>query len=351
MAGARGYRSYRGRGSKGKIVLAVILVLVIVASFIFIRMQEYVVYDESGQPRLSLPGDSTEQTLPEEEEEEDVNLVIQESTPKTVRAMQLSTAPLTGWDGAVLTGGTYTDQSCDAVAVTMKDSAGHIYFDAAGAVSGAVRTEAGTAAALEALNAADTHTIAILSCFHDPLAANADVEGMGLKNTGGYIFYDGNNSQWLDPAKPAARQYLCALAEALAKLGFDEILLTDVSYPTEGKLDKIAYGDTPRAENLAAFLDEMAAALESYDVTLSVELPAQVITQGSDDAAGLSLADTARRADRIYAAAAPADAAALAGQVEAAAEGTDFAVMLTAADTPPQEGSWLLPAQSGAGLS
>ena len=41
MAGARGYRSYRGRGSKGKIVLAVILVLVIVASLAFIRMQEY----------------------------------------------------------------------------------------------------------------------------------------------------------------------------------------------------------------------------------------------------------------------------------------------------------------------
>ena len=349
MAGARGYRSYRGRGSKGKIILAVILVLVIVASLAFIRMQEYVVYDESGRPRLSLPGESAEQTPPEEEE--DVNLVIQEKTSKTVRAMQLSTAPLTVWDGAVLTGGTYTDQTCDAVSVTMKDAAGHVYFDAAGAVSGAVRTEAGTAAALEALNAADTHTIAILSCFHDPLAANADVEGMGLKNTGGYIFYDGSNSQWLDPAKPAARQYLCALAEELAKLGFDEILLTDVSYPTEGKLDKIAYGTTPQAENLAAFLDEMAAALEPYDVTLSVELPAQVITQGSDDAAGLSLADTAQRADRIYAAAAPADAAALADQVEAADEGTDFAVMLTAADTPPQEGSWLLPAQSGAGMS
>lgn len=346
MAGARGYRSYRGRGSKGKIVLAVILVLVIVASFIFIRMQEYVVYDESGQPRLSLPGESTEQTPPEEEE--DVNLVIQEKTSETVRAMQLSTAPLTGWDGAVLTGGTYTDRSCDAVAVTMKDASGHIYFDAAGAVSGAVRTEAGTAAALEALNASDTHTIAVLSCFHDPLAANADVEGMGLKNTGGYIFYDGNNSQWLDPAKPAARQYLCALAEELAKLGFDEILLTDVSYPTEGKLDKIAYGDTPRAENLAAFLDEMAAILEPYDVTLSVELPAQVITQGSDDAAGLSLTDIVQRADRIYAAAAPADATVLSEQVKAAGEDTDFAVVLTAADTPPQEGSWLLPAQGGA---
>ena len=37
---------------------------------------------------------------------------------------------------------------------------------------------------------------------------------MGLKNTGGYIFYDGNNLNWLDPSKPAARQYLGGLAES-----------------------------------------------------------------------------------------------------------------------------------------
>ena len=41
---------------------------------------------------------------------------------------------------------------------------------------------------------------------------------MGLKNTGGYIFYDGNNSQGLDPAKPAAREYLCGLAKEAAEL-------------------------------------------------------------------------------------------------------------------------------------
>ncbi len=41
-----------------------------------------------------------------------------------------------------------------------------------------------------------------MSCFLDPIAAaRADVEGMGLKNTGGYIFYDGNNGNWLDPSK------------------------------------------------------------------------------------------------------------------------------------------------------
>lgn len=163
---------------------------------------------------------------------------------------------------------------CNAVAVTMKDSAGLVYFDAAGAVSGTVRTEADTTAALEALTGQeDLYTVARISCFHDPKAANAEVESMGLKNTGGYIFYDGNNSQWLDPAKPEARQYLTGIIREAAALGFDEILLTDVSYPTEGKLDKIAYGEVDRQAQLGAFLAEVRLALEGYDVTLSVELP------------------------------------------------------------------------------
>ena len=339
MAGARGYRSYRGRGSKGKIVLAVILVLVIVASLAFIRMQEYVVYDESGRPRLSLPGDDEPQTPPEEEE--DVNLVIQEKTPETVRAMQLSTAPLTGWDGTVLTGGTYTDRSCDAVAVTMKDAAGLVYFDAAGAVSGAVRTEAGTAAALEALNGSDTHTIAILSCFHDPLAANADVEGMGLKNTGGYIFYDGNNGNWLDPSKPAARQYLCTLAAELAQQGVDEILLTDVGYPTVGKLDKIDYNGADRAASIRLFLEELRSALGEYGVAVSIELPPEVITSGADDTAGLVLSDIAPLVDRVYAVTTVDQIPALEAAVSAAGEDTDFVAELTG-HSPDVTGSCLI---------
>lgn len=348
MTRSRGYHSYRGRTPKWKVVLAIVLVLVILGAVGFMVLQEHIVYDGTGTPHLRLPQQETEDTGTPPEEEEPVEVVIQEPEgPREIHAFSLPAQALT--QQTVEAALAQPQAECNAVAVTLKDSAGLVYFDAAGAVSGTVRTEADTTAALEALTGQeDLYTVARISCFHDPKAANAEVESMGLKNTGGYIFYDGNNSQWLDPAKPAARQYLCALAEELAKLGFDEILLTDVSYPTEGKLDKIAYGDTPRAENLAAFLDEMAAILEPYDVTLSVELPAQVITQGSDDAAGLSLTDIVQRADRIYAAAAPADATVLSEQVKAAGEDTDFAVVLTAADTPPQEGSWLLPAQGGA---
>ena len=42
MGGTKGYRSYRGRTSKGKIALAVLLVLIILAAVGFLWLQEYI---------------------------------------------------------------------------------------------------------------------------------------------------------------------------------------------------------------------------------------------------------------------------------------------------------------------
>ena len=344
MAGPRGYHSYRGRGSKGKAVLAAVLVLVILASVGFIMLQKYIVYDETGTPHLMLPEKPPEQTAPEKEEEP-VDLKIQAPEtrmPARVQALALAEAPLTEWSAAQPEALMASSVNYNAVVLTMKDSAGRVYFDA-GTPEAApfVETEEVTAGALQAALADSRYAaVARLSCFHDPTAANANVETMGLENTGGYIFYDGNNSQWLDPGKPAARQYLCDLAAELAKLGFDEILLTDVSYPTEGKLDKIDYGETMKAQNFLTFLEQMRLALAPYDVTLAIELPAQVIAEGSDPVAGLMLTDIAPEVDRICAPASAGDAASFAAKVSAAG-GRAFAAELAAGDGAPSAGSYL----------
>ena len=55
MGGSKGYRSYRGRTSKGKIALAVLLVLIILAAVGFLWLQEYIVYDRDGSFHLELP--------------------------------------------------------------------------------------------------------------------------------------------------------------------------------------------------------------------------------------------------------------------------------------------------------
>ena len=343
MTRSRGYHSYRGRTPKWKVVLAIVLVLVILGAVGFMVLQEHIVYDGTGTPHLRLPQQETEDTGTPPEEEEPVEVVIQEPEgPREIHAFSLPAQALT--QQTVEAALAQPQAECNAVAVTLKDSAGLVYFDAAGAVSGTVRTEADTTAALEALTGQeDLYTVARISCFHDPKAANAEVESMGLKNTGGYIFYDGNNSQWLDPAKPEARQYLTGIIREAAALGFDEILLTDVSYPTEGKLDKIAYGEVDRQAQLGAFLAEVRLALEGYNVTLSVELPETAVLNGAEETSGASLAQFAPHVDRLYAVTTSDRTTALSA-LAAAAEGTpDFVAELSAYD-PEVKGSWLLTA-------
>ena len=331
MGGTKGYRSYRGRTSKGKIALIVVLVLVIVASVAVIWLQDYVVYDADGGAHVALPWQREE--APEEETPpQEVEVTIREpERPERLAAFSAAAAPMTqaAWKDAWLGAGLMSAPAYNAAAVTLKDSAGHICFAASGAAAGTVTAEEDTAAALAEMTEGSWHTIARMSCFLDPIAAKADVEAMGLKNTGGYIFYDGNDQNWLDPSKPAARQYLRALAGEIAEMGFDEILLTDVGYPTVGKLDKIDYNGADRGESIRLFLEELRAVLAEYGAALSVELPAETILSGRDDTAGLVLVDIAPLADRIYAVTTAGQIPALTEAVAAASGGTDFAAELT----------------------
>lgn len=328
MAGPRGYSSYRGRLSVGKMILAAVLVLVIVISCGVIYFQQHIVYDESGRPQMpfSIPwlnGGEEEDPSLLPEDLSDVDVIIQEPegirdmTPtasREVNAFSLPAGPLTldGWQEALES----RPDWADAVSVTMKDGSGRVYFDSRRALPKAVSTEDGTGDALMVLlSSRELYSIARVSCLRDPRAASSDISGMALKNTGGYIFYDGENTQWLDPAKPKAREYVCALAEEIAILGFDEVILTDLTYPTVGKLDKIAYGDGPKENNLTLLLLEICKALADETVVISVELSPEVILGGDEGAGGISLDQVIPWVDRIYAKTEPDQAAALAAAV------------------------------------
>ena len=301
MAKARGYQNYRGRTSKWKIAAAVVLVLVILVSAGVILLQRYVFYDDSGRPQMELPGKADEPMLPEE-----IELDIQEPAeppaPKNGKTVQLGTAsgPLTM---AVLETARPGLAAGELAAVTLRTQ-GLVYFDSASALLDSVKTQPDTGAALAELEKAAPGTAALFGCFQDRLAAASDVEGMGLKNTGGYIFYDGGNRNWLDPSKEGTRAYLGRQLVEIAALGFDEIILTEFTFPTEGKLNKIAYPAEGRQESLNGFLKAMRTVLDEGgypQVRLSVALNEADILAGGNDAAGVDLAALAGLADTVYA--------------------------------------------------
>ncbi len=358
MTGAKGYNSYRGRGPKWKIVIAFLLVVVITAAVSVIYLGEHMVYSSDGRRQIVLPWQSEEKEPPAEGEQENppaqpsVDVVVrepEEPEPEELSAVSLPAAALSqaAWAEFAASLGEH-----NAVAVRLKTSNGTIYFESANAVPGAVEVaqEPGdTAAALSQVTSREgLHAIASMACLQDFKAANANVEGRGLKNTGGYIFYDGNNSLWLDPSKPAAREYVCALAKEIAELGFDELLLTDFSYPTEGKINKINYNtDVPLANNLDLLLSELGAVLEPYGVLLSVEVPEAVISEGPDTVSGLDLNRLVNRVDRIYAVTTPEKAEGLSSLVSqaAGADGKTEFIPELAADSPALAGSCLILAE------
>ena len=344
MPSSRGYSSYRGRGSKLKVFLAVLLVLVILASAAVIALSRYIAYDENGVPFLRLPEDVVREEPPEMPEEDiSDQIIIQEPEPvppgrEPVRAVLVPAGALTAevWSAALETLGD-PQGSYDAVAVTMGDAGGVLYFDAASAVQGSVKTVKGdTAETLTALLDSPYRAIARISggnCFR---VANINVTAMGLKNTGGYIFYDLYGGNWLDPAKPGTVEYLTALAVEAAELGFDEILLTDVGYPTEGKINKIAYtGEEDLSRNLAALIRAVRAALGEREVLLSAELPESVVLTGFDEVSGLRLEGIAPFVDRIYVQTAAEQTAALEAAVDAV---SDAAGLVPELDAAPETG-------------
>ena len=78
----------------------------------------------------------------------------------------------------------------------------------------------------------DLHTVALISCLADNLAGQD--RDLALLRESGSAWVDELGQVWLDPDKEAVRAYLTEVCQEVAALGFDELLLADLSCPREG---------------------------------------------------------------------------------------------------------------------
>lgn len=259
MARVTKYGSYRGRNHGGKIALAVILVAIIVACMVYLI----------STGAFTMPSLSFGEEVTAEEVEAPLDITIsepevepEEPTPVfQVQGLSLS-GDVTTWPEVDLT-------LYNSVVIPVKDSAGKLYT-----------ASLAEQAAFTALLSTDVHAVAQITTLLDSPYALAHVEGAGLKNTGGFIFYDGNGKNWLDPGKEGTQTYLTELALSLVDLGFDEILLTDVTYPTYGSTDKIAYTADPASQGLSTLVAVLADALQGTDATLSIQISEESLVNG-----------------------------------------------------------------------
>lgn len=160
----------------------------------------------------------------------------------------------------------------DGVILPMKTADGALGYVSAlplAADAGASSGDPDRNEALRALN--DTpglYTVAQVSCLRDSALVREE-PGLSLHRVSGSPWLDESRQGWLDPAQPQVQSYLIGLCRELAQLGFDEILLTDCGFPTQGDLDSLRAVEE-KEETLETFCRQLQGALADTTVTLSV---------------------------------------------------------------------------------
>lgn len=198
------------------------------------------------------------------------------------------------------------ENGCNAVIVDMKDGRGTLGFvsdQPLAIASGASAADPARNDAIRTLNREEgLYTIARIACFRDD-TLTAQRPDLSLLRASGSPWRDKNGDSWLAPASGDVQGYLLDLCREAAELGFDEVLLTQCHYPTDGNLEELsdAYEDSEAsAAVLEDFYSEVRALLEAEGVRLSILWEEAPSDDHGRPLSGQTISGTMLSANRIW---------------------------------------------------
>ena len=169
--------------------------------------------------------------------------------------------------------------------VPCKYSQGYVYYQSgAAAAQSSISATTFDAAAVAALKDAGLTPVAAICAFRDPLAPYAD-RSLAVRYQDTDYFWldaaaDAGGKPWLNPYSDAAVGYITALIDEVRAMGFEQVWLTGVQFPTTAGRDKANYGDTAgvsMGQRLAQVLSAWQAGGDCW-----VEYPLSEVLAGSD---------------------------------------------------------------------
>ena len=132
------------------------------------------------------------------------------------------------------------------------------------------------------------YTIARIVCFRDELWSTLHPE-LAIAHKDGGSWKDGSGRTWLDPYDPGAWEYISDIALEAVSLGFDEIQLDYVRFPTDGRIGDINYGtaaeEKTKTEIISESLTSLRAELSEHGVSLSADVFGIIALSRSDSEA------------------------------------------------------------------
>ena len=310
-----GYGAYRGRSRSQtvlKVIIVILLIILIAVAGSYVVLEKFGVYTSDGfQLKLPFEGGAKDPNVEESQPLVVVSADPEPSaspTPEPVTTIQAVKLPR-----SALSDGTAASQvqaaGASAALFDMKaddGTLGYVSQIALATETGASAKDAALNEAIRTLNGGDLYTVARVSCFRDNTVPYEEPT-MGVKTYKDYNWRDNGNVRWMSPTSAEVRQYVTDVCLELAGLGFDEILLDNSAYPTDGALVNIrpgdAYDETQFETIITAFYAQVKAALNAQypDVKLSIVTNEGVLQNGSDSESGQSLTGMAASADRVWA--------------------------------------------------
>ena len=315
---------YRGKRKYRWIITLtafVVIALVAAAVGVFTYMQKYIVYDKDGLslrlPLLQQQELSPLEDLAEEEAQlvftplENVEIVVDEPDHSQ---LMLANTELAALQGRYVAAESVSAESLNyyayelgrsgqsAMVIQLKTADGYFSYKSQVplADSYGVNGSADIRAAVLEMKAKDIYLVAEISCLLDDAMAQRNVP-LALKNSAGGVLTDGSGS-WLDPRNRGVRDYLTALLEEVAAMGFDEVLLSGVAHP---KAAQIHYSQVMTAApslggSVATFAVFMSETARELGLNCSVLCDASHVRLGTGGDVGQDYELFGRIFDRLY---------------------------------------------------
>lgn len=292
----RGKRKYSWLITLGATIL---VLLIVVAVWLFYSLQRYIVYDKDGL-RLDLSAQKEQLLHPENTAEADggdapvyehidVEIVVDEkdysevvtSAGTDLQAMRAVFVPASDVTENTLKYYSGSTGDFNTLVLELKSADGYLRWHSSvpTADSFAVNGTLEPAEALAAIKEKGIYLTAQLSALADSTMAQRNAP-LALKNSAtGAPFTDGSGSRWLDPYSEGTRAYLLALLTELKELGFDEVLLSGFVCPDSEYLQFSASmtqtpGPAAALSSLALWLRQQA---DDLGIRLSVEIDGKAL--------------------------------------------------------------------------
>lgn len=293
------YRRYRGSRRRIGVLVPTLIALCVLAAVFLIYLKFNLTQTETGEMALKLPFSSETVTFGEPEPEE-VNLIIEEPVDiyvePEVPEYQSRIEKPTFVSREML----FDAAAFDKMLASVKESDINTVIFPIKVEDGTVLlNEENIATVEEALNKvkeAGLNAVAQISCFKDNLMPRED-HTLSCKTENRLLWIDENKITWLSPYIPEARAYIKEVVTSACEIGFNEVLLTNVTFPIGEETKDLHFKEEEEKQSaINAFLDEMKAlrdSKENFNIAIRYD-------ESDAEESGVVLSEITKRFYRVY---------------------------------------------------